>query len=108
MLLNGKLVQEVSRTGVPATIAGYTLSVEYLVRNTTGADWDGCYVMLSRAAADKLAAELNQAQPWKVAALPAAPPAAPIRAIAGRPRRGRATKKTVPMEVEIVDAEVVA
>lgn len=112
-MLTAELVLEVSRTGQPATVAGYELTVDYLMRKTRdkdwnnvymGRDWPGAYLVLKTAAATAIAKQLNASQPWKqlpaAKELPAKPRRRRVRAVAGTP-------KALP-SAEVVDAEVVA
>lgn len=67
-MLTPELVGEVGRTGVESVLPqGWHLTAERLVRMTGPADWDGCYYELTAEAAQRLADELNEEQPWNAA-----------------------------------------
>lgn len=87
-MISWKLVSEVARTSHPSITAGWTLTVETIVRRTTGTDWTGewliekdgefvpdpleknwvaDYCMLRKDAARRVAQELNRERPWDVA-----------------------------------------
>lgn len=64
-LLNTDLVREVSRTGNPITIAGWTLTFDELLARTVGMNgWDGCFVQLKSKEAGRIAKEINIEAPW--------------------------------------------
>ncbi len=63
--ISAAMLIEVSRTAVPMTVLGYTITVEALMINeSTSSDWEGCYTILKLAAARRIAAELNKYRPW--------------------------------------------
>lgn len=93
-MLTPELVGAVGRTGVESVLPqGWHLTAERLIRMTGPNDWDGCYYELTPEAAERLANELNEEQPWNAAKR--------IKAIAG-------TSEQLAIEAPIETAEVVA
>lgn len=77
-MVTQRMVQEVGRTAEPAFFAGWSLTVDDLVRRTIGSDWESGYYRLKALPARLIAAELNEERPWDAARK--------IRAIAAAPR----------------------
>ncbi len=94
-MLSAAIVREVSRTAVPATVSGWELTVGDLIDRTVGADWEDSYYQLRKAAAKRVAGEINKERPWdKRQVAPALPAGDAIKAIAA------AAKKAVDYDLE--------
>ena len=97
-LLTGDVVQEVSRTAEPVTLAGWTLTFDDLLKRD--GKWEDGFYCLTSSSAARIAREMNEERPWLTVA----------HAVPARRRRSRAVSAKVESRPKngVVDGEVVA